>query len=482
MSKKSKVSLIQKLWTTSLFWVLVDAVSINIAFALAYYVRYNLQLLRAVDPANTVPYRAFIPFVILLTALLLFVNWQKGVYKSKRRLSWWDELYAIFDSATTSIIIMIVLVFVYRPTFYSRLIFMYAGIFVVILAGLSRGVKMIVLRRWRKQGFGVAKLLIVGAGEMARTIMRAVVANSEIGYQIVGFIDDDVSKSQTDIGRFAALGTIDNLPALLDTKAIDEVIITLPWQYHRKIRSITGICERKGARARIVPDIFQMTLSSIDLTRIAGIPLIGTKHPSISGVNLLVKRTIDFSLALTGLIIVSPLMALTALAIKLESPGPVIFKQERVGKEGKLFGIYKFRSMVKDAEAQKSALEDMNEADGPLFKIKDDPRRTRVGRLIRKLSLDELPQLYNVLRGDMSLVGPRPNIPAEVEQYQQWHKRRLDVVPGITGLWAISGRSELTFDEMILLDIYYIENWSPALDLKIMLQTIPRVIMGAGAY
>ncbi|OQY31440.1 MAG: hypothetical protein B6243_08535 [Anaerolineaceae bacterium 4572_5.2] len=369
MSKKQDASLIQKLWTTPLFWVLIDAVSINIAFVLAYYVRYDLQLLRAVDPANNVPYKAFIPFVILLTALLLIVNGQKGIYKNKRRLSWWDELYAIFDSATTSIIIMIVLVFVYRPTFYSRLIFMYAGIFVVILAGLSRGVKMIVSRRWRKQGFGVAKLLIVGAGEMARTIMRAVVANPEIGYEV---------------------------------------------------------------RARIVPDLFQMTLSSIDLTRIAGIPLIGTKHPSISGVNLLVKRTIDFTIALTGLIIVSPLMALIALAIKLESPGPVIFNQERVGKEGKPFGIYKFRSMVQDAEAQKSALEDMNEADGPLFKIKDDPRRTRVGRLIRKLSLDEMPQLYNVLRGDMSLVGPRPNIPAEVEQYQQWHKRRLDVVPGIT--------------------------------------------------
>jgi exopolysaccharide biosynthesis polyprenyl glycosylphosphotransferase len=194
------------------------------------------------------------------------------------------------------------------------------------------------------------------------------------------------------------------------------------------------------------------------------------------------KRAIDFTMALLGLIFVSPLMALIALAIKLESAGPVIFTQERVGKGGKRFYIYKFRSMVQDAEAQKVRLQSLNEADGPLFKIKDDPRRTWVGRLIRRFSLDELPQLYNVLRGEMSLVGPRPNIPSEVEQYQEWHKHRLEVLPGMTGLWAISGRSGLTFDEMILLDIYYIENWSPAMDLKIMLQTVPHLILGFGAY
>jgi lipopolysaccharide/colanic/teichoic acid biosynthesis glycosyltransferase len=175
-------------------------------------------------------------------------------------------------------------------------------------------------------------------------------------------------------------------------------------------------------------------------------------------------------------------MGLMALMIKMESPGPVLFAQQRVGKNGQLFTLYKFRSMVEDAEEQKDHLQSLNEADGPLFKIKNDPRLTRLGKGMRRLSLDELPQLYNVLVGDMSLIGPRPPIPTEVEQYQEWHKRRLEVAPGLTGLSQVSGRSELTFDETALLDIYYIENWSPALDTKILLQTIPRVLFGSGAY
>jgi exopolysaccharide biosynthesis polyprenyl glycosylphosphotransferase len=475
-------TLLQRLWINPLLWVITDALLINVAFALAYYVRYELQWLRAVDPANNVPYTAFLPFITLLTLLLLIVYRQKGLYKNKRRLSWTDEIYTVFDGTTTSIIIMIVLVFVYRPTFYSRIIFLYAGAFIMFFLGLSRWLKVSLLGYWRKSGFGVAKSLIVGAGEMARAVMRAVVANPQLGYEIVGFVDDDVTKSQTDIGRFEALGATDKLSDLLQEKEVDEVIIALPWQYHRKIMSINAICERHQVRTRIVPDMFQMTLSRMDITEMAGIPLIGMKPHTISGMGLMFKRAIDFTMALLGLIFVSPLMALIALAIKLESAGPVIFTQERVGKGGKRFYIYKFRSMVQDAEAQKVRLQSLNEADGPLFKIKDDPRRTWVGRLIRRFSLDELPQLYNVLRGEMSLVGPRPNIPSEVEQYQEWHKHRLEVLPGMTGLWAISGRSGLTFDEMILLDIYYIENWSPAMDLKIMLQTVPHLILGFGAY
>ncbi|RME46348.1 MAG: undecaprenyl-phosphate glucose phosphotransferase [Caldilineae bacterium] len=476
------VTLLQKLWTRPLFWVMVDALLINVAFGLAYYVRYELQLLRAVDPANNVPYTAFLPFILILTALLLIAYRQKGLYRNKRRLSWLDELSTVFDGTTTGIIIMIVIVFAYRPTFYSRIIFLYAGAFIVLLLGLSRGLKVAMLGRWRRDGFGVARLLLVGAGEIARTIMRAVVANPALGYEIVGFVDDDATKAHTNIGRFAALGEIDNLPTLLQERAVDEVIITLPWQYHRKIMSITNLCERANVRARIVPDMFQITLSRMDITQLAGIPVIGMKQHTISRGNQMLKRAIDFTVALTGLVVFFPLMALIALAIKLESEGPVLFTQERIGKGGRPFRIYKFRSMVHDAEEQKAVLEQMNEADGPLFKIRDDPRRTRVGRLLRKFSLDELPQLYNVLRGEMSLVGPRPNIPAEVAQYQEWHKRRLEVTPGITGLWAVSGRSDLAFDEMMLLDIYYVENWSLTLDLKILLQTIPRVLTGAGAY
>jgi exopolysaccharide biosynthesis polyprenyl glycosylphosphotransferase len=194
------------------------------------------------------------------------------------------------------------------------------------------------------------------------------------------------------------------------------------------------------------------------------------------------KRTVDVVLSLLGLIFLFPFFLLLALIIRLDSPGPVLFTQIRVGKGERLFACYKFRSMYRGADEEKEELMDRNEAKGVFFKIRDDPRITKAGRFLRRLSLDELPQLFNVLMGHMSIVGPRPAPPSEVQRYQPWHKRRLEVAPGITGLWQVSGRSELSFDEMVLLDLYYIENWSPLLDLQIMLRTAPKVILGHGAY
>ncbi|MCL4301698.1 MAG: undecaprenyl-phosphate glucose phosphotransferase [Anaerolineae bacterium] len=466
----------------ALAWVIIDVILINIAFGLAYWVRYRLQLFRAVDPAFDVPYQVYWPFAGLFTLLLILVYRQHGAYRLRRQISWFDEFYAIINGTATGTIIMIVFIFLYRAAFYSRAIFIYAGIFVVILVGLSRLIKVSLLRYLRRRGIGSERVLIVGAGEVARTVMRAVVANPECGFNIIGFLDDNPLKGETDIGRFKALGSLVNLADVLREQAIDEVIITLPWQYHRKIVSIMTLCERGGIRTRIVPDLFQMTMSRMQIEDVAGVPMIGVKEVSISGLNQVVKRSVD--LVFAGLVLVSgaPLMALLALMIKLESPGPVLFRQERVGRNGRCFTVYKFRSMVEGAEEQQEALQELNEADGPLFKIRDDPRMTHVGKLLRKFSLDELPQLYNILRGEMSLIGPRPPLPAEVKQYQEWHKRRLEVAPGLTGLSQISGRSQLTFDETALLDIYYIENWSLGLDTKILLQTIPRVIFGNGAY
>ena len=231
-----------------------------------------------------------------------------------------------------------------------------------------------------------------------------------------------------------------------------------------------------------MPDIFQMSLSRVEIDDLGGIPLIGIRDISFSRWGLMLKRSIDMAVAASGLILLAPVMALIALAIRLDSPGPVLFKQTRVGKNGQPFVLYKFRTMRIGAEEEQEKLAALNEATGPIFKIRHDPRLTRVGRVLRRSSLDELPQLYNVLRGEMSLVGPRPPLPKEVEQYQEWHKKRLEIAPGLTGLWQVSGRSELTFDEMVLLDIYYIENWSPVLDTIITLRTIPRVLFGDGAY
>lgn len=459
-----------------------DAILINVAFGLAYHLRYNLQFGGVVDPASNVPYRAFLPFVFLLTILLLVVYRAEGMYRLRRGAYWLDDIYTIFNGTTTGIILMIFLVFFYRPTFYSRIIFIYAGAFIVLLLGLARFVKALLIRYLRERGVGVARLLIVGAGEVGRTVMRTIVAHPELGYQVVGFVDDDPARGTTDIGRFRALGGLENLAPLIQDRRVDEVFVTLPWQYHRKIMGIMAQCERENVRARIVPDLFQMTINRMDIVEMAGIPLIGIKEIKISGVNRLVKRIIDLVFSFTLLIVFAPLMGLIALVIKLETPGPAIFKQERVGKEGTRFYLYKFRSMVDGADAQKAQLQHLNEAEGALFKIKDDPRITWFGRLVRRFSLDEFPQLYNVLRGEMSLIGPRPVVPEEVADYQEWHKRRLEVVPGLTGLWQVSGRSELTFDEMALLDIYYIENWSLALDAKILLQTIPKVLLGEGAF
>ena len=466
----------------SLGLVLADILLINVAFAISYWVRYDLQWFRAVDPAFDAPFSAYIPFAGVLTALLLIAYKLEGVYDHRRGASWFDEFYSVLNGTTTGIIIMVVVTFIYRPLVYSRLLFFYTGALIVALLGFSRLVKSIVLHKLRQRGIGVVRTLIVGAGEVGRTIMRNIVAQPGLGYQVVGFVDDNPEKGHKDIGRFKGLGSIDNLPRIVQEESIDEVIITLPWMYHRKIISIMTQCEREGVRARLVPDLFQMSLSRMDVDDLGGVPMIGVKEISITGWKSVTKRAIDFTIALVGLIVLSPLMLLIALAIRLDSPGPVLFRQIRVGKGGRHFVLYKFRSMREGAEEEQQKLTDLNETEGPIFKIRHDPRCTRVGRFLRRTSLDEMPQLYNVLRGEMSLVGPRPPLPTEVEHYEEWHKKRLEVSPGMTGLWQVSGRSELTFDEMVLLDIYYIENWSAALDTEIFLRTIPRVILGNGAY
>ena len=460
-----------------------DVLLINLAFAVAYWLRYDLQWFAAVDAAFYVPYRSFIPVSLALTVLLLGIYRLSGVYHLHRGASWFDEAYQVLTSTATGIILTVfVIVFFFRPFLYSRLIFFYAGVLITLFLGLSRIVQRIVRSHLRRKGLGVDRLLIVGAGEIGRTVMRNIVAHPGLGYHIVGFVDDDPEKGNTDIGRFKALGSTTNIARLVKESAIDEVIITLPWMYHRKIVSIIAQCEREKVRVRIVPDIFQMTLSNLDVEDLGGVPMIGVKDISIGRGELLIKRTVDVLVSLIGLILLFPLFLLIALAIRLDSPGPVFFTQIRVGKGQHLFTCYKFRSMHHGADEEKEALQDQNEADGAFFKIRNDPRITRVGRFIRRTSLDELPQLLNVLMGHMSMVGPRPAPPAEVQRYLPWHKRRLEVAPGLTGLWQVSGRSELTFDEMVLLDLYYIENWSPLLDLQIMLRTVPKLITGEGAY
>jgi exopolysaccharide biosynthesis polyprenyl glycosylphosphotransferase len=463
--------------------VLTDVLLINLAFAIAYWLRYGLQWFAAVDQAFFVPYKAFLPISLTLTVLLLGIYKLSGVYNQPRGASWFDEVYRLLTGTATGIILVVfVIVFFVGPSLYSRLVFFYAGVLITILLSASRLVKRMLIGYLRRRGQGVDRLLIVGAGEVGRTVMRNIVAHPSLGYQIVGFVDDDPEKAKTDIGRFQALGSTANIPRLVKEMAIDEVIVTLPWMYHRKIVSIIAQCERERVRVRIVPDIFQMTLSHLDVEDLGGIPMIGVRDIAIGNAARLFKRAMDVVLSLAALIVLFPLFILVAVMVRIDSPGRILFRQIRVGKNEELFVCYKFRSMREGADEEKEALLDQNEADGPLFKIRNDPRVTAVGRFLRRTSIDELPQLLNVLMGHMSWVGPRPAPPSEVQRYQPWHKRRLAVPPGITGLWQVSGRSELTFDEMVLLDLYYIENWSPALDLQILLRTVPKVLLGEGAY
>ncbi len=459
---------------------LLDFVLINTAFALAYYVRYILHLPLVVNEYNYVQYQVYIPISLGLSLGLLIIYRLEGVYNYVRGRSWLEEAYQLLTSTFTGFFVLVFIFFLFRPDYYSRLIYLYAGILIVTLLTIERMIIRMVIGQLRRRGRGFDRALVIGCGETGRAILRNVIAQPDLGYCIAGYIDDD--PANTNIGPFQWLGTTNQLPSVLKVHPVDEVIVALPWQTRDKIIRIMNTCEEAGARVKIVPDLFQLSLSRIAVDAVGGIPLIAVKEVMISGSAFAIKRATDLILTLLLLVLLLPLMGIIALAIKLTSPGPMLFGQCRVGRGGRLFTAYKFRTMRVGAERELERLKHLNEASGPLFKIRNDPRVTPIGKFLRRTSCDELPQLWNVLRGEMSLVGPRPAIPSEVAQYEDWHRKRLEVSPGATGLWQVSGRSELTFDEMVMLDIYYIENWSPWLDLWILLRTIPTVLTARGAY
>jgi exopolysaccharide biosynthesis polyprenyl glycosylphosphotransferase len=465
-------------------WVTLisDVLLINLALPIAYWLRYDLQLFRGVDPANNVPYSVYLPMAALLTVVLILTNRHEGAYDFSRGRSLSRDLYGVLNATTTAIMLLVVLVFFYRRLFYSRIIFVYAGILIVLFLALARVVRNAILARMRQSGRGVDRVLIIGAGEVGRAVMRNTIAQPELGYRVIGFLDDDPAKANTDIGPIRALGPIENLPQVVKENAIDVVMVTLPWQYHHKIIRLVGEAEHTGIRAAVVPDLFQLSMGSVQLEEINGIPLISIKPTTLTGLNQVFKRVFDLVVTVPVMVLLLPVWLLVALAIRLDSPGPIFFRQVRAGRHGKPFVFYKFRSMRQDAESELERLRALNEASGPLFKIRDDPRQTRVGRFLRRTSIDETPQFFNVLRGEMSLVGPRPGLPSEVAQYQEWQRRRLDIQPGLTGLWQVRGRSDLTFDEMVMLDIYYGENWSLGADVQILMRTVPQILFGDGAY
>lgn len=471
----------------SLKWIilqiLADAALINIAIWVAWYVRYELELAPALGEGFFYhPYSAYIPLAVVLTLLTIAIFRFEGLYAPIRGRSFLDELYTLLNGTTTAILLVMAITFFIRPLVFSRALYVYTALLIVVLLCSERVVQRLARARRRARGIGVDRVLIVGAGEVGRTLMRNIVAKPDLAYQVVGFVDDDPEKGQTDIGRFTALGGTEHLPRLLNELAVDEVIITLPWTARDKIVTIMNLSQCCNVTAKIVPDLFQLSLSRVAIDDVGGIPLIAIREPRMGTVDAVVKRMMDLVFGSVLLLIAALPMAISALLIRLDSPGPAVFTQKRIGKRGREFIAYKFRSMRQGAEEEQPRLNGLNEATGPLFKIRNDPRRTHLGRFIRRMSIDELPQMLNVLKGEMSIVGPRPPMASEVQQYREWHMRRLEVCPGITGLSQVSGRSDLTFDETAMLDIYYIENWSPWMDLGIMFKTIPTVLLARGAY
>jgi exopolysaccharide biosynthesis polyprenyl glycosylphosphotransferase len=464
------------------FLVAADMALILIAFAVAYYVRYQLQWFRAVDPVFQVGFTVYIPFAVALLLILPISFRFSGVYPYRRGRSLIEETYTIATATTAGVMVMIIAILFFRPLLYSRLIFFYTAILVTLFLGVGRFVLQLALDYLRNYGVGVRRVILVGAGDVGRMVMRTVVARPDYGYQLIGFLDDNPAKGFTNIGPYRALGPVDNLSQVLEVETVDTVIICLPWQSHRMIQRLLRTCDQSAVRAQVVPDLFQLTKNQVYVEELNGIPLISNRDVSIQGWNLIIKRASDLLFGVVGGLLTLPLCGLIALAIKLDSPGPVFYTHMRIGRYGVPFRCYKFRSMVVGAANMRDDVGELNEATGPLFKLRNDPRRTRIGRWIRRFSLDELPQIINVLRGEMSWVGPRPNLPDEVEQYQEWHKKRLTVSPGITGMWQVSGRSDLTFDEMVLLDIYYVENWNLMMDLGILLRSIPAILRARGAY
>ena len=464
------------------WWLLLDGVLINLASALAWYIRYELAWFRSLDPVFYTSLTAYAPLFAGLTALLLLVLSANGTYNVRRGLSLVEEMFRVANAALVALVLLVAITFFARPLAFSRLLFFYDGVLIVALLGTARAFRRLLEERLRARGYNLVRVLIVGGGEAGRSVMSAIMAQPQLGYDVVGFLDDNPQVGSTDIGRYRALGSTSQFENVLRRERVREAIITLPWHQQPVIGQLMASSARCGVAARVVPDMFQLNLSRVTVDEIAGVPLIGLKDSTAGTGGRVVKRTIDLALALLLLVCAAPILALIALLIAVDSRGPVLFSQLRVGWHGRQFRMLKFRSMQLGAEEQLPGLASLNEASGPLFKIRDDPRHTRVGRWLRRLSWDELPQLVNVLRGEMSLVGPRPGLPVEVAQYLEWHRERLHALPGITGLWQVSGRSDVSFDEMCLMDIYYMQNWSLAMDTTILLRTVPRALFGRGAY
>ena len=473
--------------------LIVDSLLVYVAFALAYYLRYKLlfnselieylrtNVVGGVEKDLRTPITAFSGLAISMIVGVVLIFVVRGMYSVRLSGNLLLQMRQIISSLTLGLSLLIAYFFVFPSASSSRLLVPFVWICAIVTLCFGRIMLAILMGFLYRLGLGERRLLVVGSGRLGKMIMQHIAATPNLGYSIVGFLHD-THEPAGDFGRFRMLGTLEDLALVIRSMQIDEVIIALPSELHQQTIRSVRLCERLGASFMLVPELYELSLSRIDMVAIEGIPLLGIKQKQINTVHRAIMRLTDIVGAVLVLLLGAPIWFCFALLIKLSSPGEVVFSQPRVGAGERLFQCYKFRSMYKDAEQMQAALLSQNEAQGPLFKMKDDPRVTPIGKFLRRTSLDEIPQLFNVLKGDMSLVGPRPPLPREVALYEEWQKGRLAVKPGMTGLWQVRGRSNLSFDEGVLMDLYYIENWSLRLYYHILMRTIPAVLFSRGAY
>jgi exopolysaccharide biosynthesis polyprenyl glycosylphosphotransferase len=473
-----------------------DGLLLVIAALAAYWLRFELELGGSINQAGSnLAISAFASYYMVSYVALALVGFQvRGLYALPRGASWLDHLRVIAGASLIATSLLVLGSLLFNAVLPSRLLF----IFLLISTASIFGVERFLYRRLRvwiwRRGVNIRRVLVVGAGAAGQRIMKNIVEHADLGYDLVGYVTEgaEVHRSATwrvpIIGhhgrRLHRLGDLEDVQEVISNpdRPLHEVIVALPATHHAEILSIVDSCRECGIEFRLVPDLFEMRFNEVRIDTLNHVPLIGVKDTALRGFNLFLKRAIDLFLAACLLTVAAIPMLVIAAIIRVGSPGPVLFRQSRVGKGGRVFTCYKFRSMYEDAEKRLEELRHLNEASGPLFKMRDDPRITPAGKLLRRSSLDELPQLFNILRGDMSWVGPRPPMPREVAEYDDWHHKRLDVTPGLTGLWQVSGRSNLSFDEMVKLDLYYADSWSLALDLTIILRTVPVLLKREGAY
>lgn len=418
----------------------------------------------------------------LYIIIWLYLSRERRLYRSKRTISFRNEILDVFRTTSLSgLIIAAIYWLIFRkPLDYVVGIYLFVSIpaaLIVLRLSIRETLKYI-----RRRGYNYRQVLLVGQNARAAAIAKRLATNPDFGLRILGYIDAPNGNGHSEEAvDFKQLGRLEDLEKILREQVVDEILIALPMKsFYTEIANIIQISEQVGIEVKIPTDLFTVKLATASMSTYADMDLIDFYTSPKMTWQLLTKRFLDLTLSAILLVMLSPLFVIISIVIKATSVGPVLFKQQRVGYNGRQFLCLKFRTMVQNAEDMKEQLIHLNEVAGPVFKMKNDPRVTRVGRFLRKTSIDELPQLINVFMGDMSLVGPRPPLPSEVREYCLAHRRRLSMKPGLTCIWQTSGRNSLNFQKWVELDEQYIDTWSLWLDFKILLRTVPAILKGSG--